>query len=118
MELTAYELEEQIRRVTQSATENYNKAYEKEQQASDRRTLLHEKERAVHESRAAAGNPLSKILLQHPKRFETAADTRVTNDPIWRALVADNQFYTRKADLDNTMLQNLMAMRERMTGAN
>ena len=112
--LTAYQLEERIRELQVQASENHRKANEEEQKVYARRKVIYELERATHESRARAGNLMSKRLLESPGKFDTVVDNRASADPIWRGHVANNQFFARKADMDNIQLQSLYFQRERL----
>lgn len=108
---------EEIRELISSARENRRKAYEYEQAASDRNKAIYDREYKKLLASAAAGNSISKETLSQIKSgekrgFQVSVDTISSNDTIWKAHVANNQFYTRKADLDNQMAQTLLKAKE------
>lgn len=112
-DLRTMDMSNEIRGLIASARENHRKAYEYEQAASDRAKSIYTREFNKLKDSAAAGNTISRKTLSqikagNDKGFQVNVDTIASNDTIWSAHVANNQFYTRKADLDNQMAQTLM----------
>lgn len=106
-----------IRTLINSALTNHQRAYEYEQAASDRRQTIYERELRKLYSSAAAGNKISQETVAQIKAgddrgFQVTVDSIASGDTIWCAHVANNQFYTRKAALDNDMAQTLMKAKE------
>src|SRR6476660_2351816 len=107
----------EIRRLITSAQKNHAKAYEYEQLASERSHKIYEREFDKLKASAKAGNTTSRATLGQisagdARGFQVTVDTIASSDTIWKAHVANNQFYTRKADLDNLMAQTLMKAAE------
>lgn len=113
--MTSYD--PKIKQLIDSALTNHQRAYEYEQAASDRRQTIYERELDKLYKSAAAGNKLSQKTVAQIKAgddrgFQVTVDSIASDDTIWQAHVANNQFYTRKAALDNEMAQTLMKAKE------
>lgn len=104
-------IDDQIQKLSGVAQNFYERAMEYERLANDRAALLREAEYAIHQRRAKAGNPLSKRALQSAGTIAKYAEVIASSDPKWQAHVANNQFYTRKADMTNSMVQTLLALK-------
>lgn len=92
-----------------SAIANHAKAMMYENRANDYRAKIREEEHYRQSYRAKAGNEMSRLLVSpgYEVEFERLVDQVCSNDPVWRGLVDNNKFYTRKANLDNNMVTNL-----------
>lgn len=109
--------DKEIKDLINSALENRDKAYQAERDANDRRSSIFDRELKKLYKSASAGNTTSievvRQIQQGDKRgFQVSVDTITSNDALWKAHVANNQFYTRKADLDNQMAQTLLKAKE------
>ena len=111
-------IDDEIRELIASARENYKLAYEYEQKCSERRETIRIRELKRVTEYAAAGNEADKAVMKQLRAegkstsFDVSVDTIASNDTLWRGYVANNQFYTRKADLDNQMAQTLLKAKE------
>jgi len=101
--------------LVQTALDFHDKAMAYEQKANARLERIKETLIEVHYRRARAGNPLSRRIMADPDSLQVYAEAQASTDPKWQAYVANNQFYTRKAGLANSMAQTLIAQ-QHMTG--
>jgi hypothetical protein len=101
------ELRARIAQLTRSAEINYEKAQEYERRADARYVDLRDTVRMEHTARAKAGNKASKLVVESDTELKVATDIRAEQDSKWKALVADHKFHTRKANMDNSMVQTL-----------
>lgn len=109
--------DDRIQTLIRSALNNHAKAMEYEDKANARYAELKEEELYILRGRAAARNPISQIILDRynvgdTTSFDSIVDTRAAADPVWNGHIANNKFYTRKANLDNQMTRTLQAERD------
>lgn len=109
-------IRERINDLVASAEFNHTTACMYEDKANARVRYLREELRYIHHVRARAGNPISQRIIQpgYERDFETLVDDRASLDPQWNGFVSNNKFYTRKANLDNQMVQTLIQRLEMM----
>lgn len=109
---------EKVKQLLKSAIKNHEIADAKEAGANARKAKIRKDELHKLYADARKGNEIAKQTVAqcesgYTGSFDVQVDTRASNDALWKAEVANNQFYHRKADADTGLVTAILTALER-----